>query len=38
MFGYLHDSLALKHNHISYRKGLIIALKKALESEQGALF
>jgi hypothetical protein len=38
MYGYLPTSLALKHNHISYRQGLILALTEALGPEQGTLF
>jgi hypothetical protein len=38
MYGYLHTSLALKHNHIAYHKGLIDALTEALGPEQGTLF
>jgi hypothetical protein len=34
----IHTALSLKHNHISYNKGLIAALKKALGPEQGTLF
>ena len=38
MYGYLPTSLALKHNHIAYRKGLILVLEAALGPEQGTLF
>lgn len=34
----LHSALALKHNHIAYRRGLILALREALGPEQGTLF
>lgn len=38
MYGYLNASLSLKYSHISYQRGLIAAIKKALGAEQCALF
>lgn len=34
----IDTALALKHNHISYNRGLIAALKQALGPQQAALF